>query len=135
MASKWIKDTFASWLAQINDINTLNEFTKMIDDRHFQIKKDYQDRAVTPMLEALKACKPGDTLYLIKPYTVRGQQPLRGRARETEVEKITFYKFQSRVKRLWFDDPRDGTRICRMSYDAIKRYQPSRCPAKLRKPL
>ena len=123
MINPLVKSTLEVWLKNIDQTEDCDTIARMISKRRKEILKADEIKGVEALLESFRSCKPGDTLHLSEPMWEHGKR----------YERLTFYKWQPRAKRLWVDNPTDTTKIMSLDLYLIKTHNPSRCEAHLRR--
>ena len=142
--SKFVRDLLETWLAEIHNMDTLNQLEQQVIDRKAKLMQEQNHQAAADCVEAMKRCKHGDTLYLLKPFpmpSLRLQTSDKNRDKYREDMnrlRCKFWKWHPRAKRLWVTVPwvtstkKYGKHFIQMTVSDIERLQPSRTEAEIR---
>jgi len=141
--SQFVAELVTNWLKEIRDPDTLDDFEKMIKERRAMLMIETENERSDKLVEDLKQCKFGDTLYLMKPLPMISEKrnsaaKFAKYARDENRMECKFWKWHPRKKMLWVYVPWKTTRkhydknFVLLTVSDITRLQPSRTERDIR---
>ena len=138
--SKFVTELITNWLKEIRDPAKLDAFEKLIADRRKSLQIETVDEVAEGVVEALKNCKIGNKIYVVKPLPIKTtEDDMSNYARmdHTRME-CRFWQYHPRKKILWVtvlwptSREHHGKYFVCMNAKDIKRFLPSRTEPEVR---
>ena len=157
--SQFVKELITNWLKEISNPTILDEFEELIKQRRKMLMIIDKDEREMHLLAALKDCKSGDTLYLMKAlpkpatslktddagtrlqkkYATAGTRLQKKYAVAENRMQCQFWQWMPRKKILWVTVPwttsrkiKWGYNFIRLNVRDIKEFEPSRTETDIR---